>query len=440
MEQVPVNTAGATSSQGVITLAQLLNILWRRRLTIVLMTVLGLVAGIVYLLVHPPLYRAMATVRPGITNYDDRGTPQRTWRIKDVVRWYKRAMYADGVKEKLGWQDRPAPVIMAEFIPRGVGVQGGDVVTLSTLSTSPGEAEQILDAAITAFNEYAEINSVGNNISLARESLRNQIAQLDNERQDIEVKRDLLNLDIERQREELVGLEIREKALDLKIRRHLAVIEASRSKAAHLDEGVASADSSMNVMAEYLRLLHAKQAAQPSLDSLITRLPETDRLPFLWLQMAQDKTAVAGRLLLNTLDHLNLLWQDKLKAEDLRNKSRLEELDKEKDLLEEGYAIQKERKLAELKIREMEINRDKALDQELQVIDDQQRDLESKLEVLTSLEKIGHTIVTDRPVRPRKARALGLLTLAGLLAGFGLALVREYLERNREIIFADRIR
>ena len=81
-------------------------------------------------------------------------------------------------------------------------------------------------------------------------------------------------------------------------------------------------------------------------------------------------------------------------------------------------------------------NRDKALTQELSAIDDQQRDLESKLDVLTSLEKIGTTTVSERPVRPRRLRVLILLTLAGLLAGFVLAFVREYVARNRNVIFA----
>jgi len=422
---------------GVLTLAQLLNVLWRRRLLVLGGLVLGLVAGFVYLAVTPPLYRAVATVRPGITSYDDRGAPQRTWRIKDIVRWYRRGLYADALRDSLGLEKGPAPVILADFIPRGVGVQGGDVVTLTTLSTSPEEAARILDAAIAAFNQYAEINSVGNNISLARKSLRNQIAQLDNDRKNVEVKKDLLDIDIARQREELAGLEIREKALQVKIQRHLALIAANQAKADRLDRGVAQADSSMQVMAGYLQTLHDRQALQPALDSLVTQLPPADRLPFMWLQLAQDRTATAGRLLLNTLDHLDKLWQDQLDAEDLRAQSKLEELDKERDLLKEGYEIQRDRKLAELKIQEMEINRDKALAQELQSIADQQQALEAKLDVLTSLEKIGRTLVSDRPVRPRKLRAVGLLTLAGLLLGLGLALVTEYVSRNRHVIFAD---
>ena len=82
----------------------------------------------------------------------------------------------------------------------------------------------------------------------------------------------------------------------------------------------------------------------------------------------------------------------------------------------------------------MEINRDRVLEQELTEIEDQVRLLESRLEVLTSLESIGVTQVSDGPVRPRKQRALGLLTLAGFLGSLALALTWEYLSRNREEI------
>ena len=101
---VPTSPAGETPpGDDFLSLAQILNILWRRRVMIVLLTLLGLAAGIGYGIVVKPLYRATATVRPGITNFMANGNPERSWRIKDVVRWYRRSMYKTGVADTMGW-------------------------------------------------------------------------------------------------------------------------------------------------------------------------------------------------------------------------------------------------------------------------------------------------------------------------------------------------
>ena len=44
-----------------------------------------------------------------------------------------------------------------------------------------------------------------------------------------------------------------------------------------------------------------------------------------------------------------------------------------------------------------------------------------KLNMITPLELVGRTTATDRPVRPRKPRALSILTILALFGGIGLA-------------------
>lgn len=421
---------------GLISLAGLLNVLWRRRWLIVVVTAAGLLAGGIYLLTHAPLYQAVGTVRPGITNYNDRDQPERSWQIKDIVRWYKRGMYGPGLNKLLGKpDDHYRPDIMADFIPRGVGIQGGDIVTLTTLSTSPEEATQIIEGSIHAFNQYAEINAAGNNISLARKSLQHKIDKLKNDRDEIDTKKALLDLQISSKRQELDGVEVDAKKLVLQDKEY-AVNDTLRSrKAGDLSDRIGQMESGLKQMDVYLARLKEKEARQGDLDSVMARMPTPDQLPFVWWDMAQDKTAIAGRLLLSTLDANSQVTADRIQEADLLATNQVQDLKRRELLLEQNYDLKKRRTEIDSDITEMEINRDRTLKHDLQNIDNQILQLQSQIDVLTPLEQIGDVTVSNRPVRPRKLRAVGLLTLAGLIGGLLLACCWEYVSRNRDEIF-----
>ena len=424
---------------GVISLASVLNILWRRRWIVLVGVLLGLAAGLAYITIVDPLYRAVATVRPGITSYDDRGTPRREWMIKDVVRWYRSGLYGTGVKTRLSL---PAgeyrPDIMAEFIPRGVGIQGGDVVTLTTLSPSRAMADSILAASIETFNQYAEINTVGNSLSLARRNLENEIENLGNDRDNIAIKKDLLDLQIARKRQELAGIAVERQQLELRVKEFLARQEKRGDEARILTAGVDSTRTGLVQLSEFLGRMREKEARQGEIDSTLAHIPETERLPFLWWELAQDKTAMAGRMLINELEVLDGLLEDQREAANLNHIVEIEGYAHEAELLKQNYELAYREALLASEIQEMEINRDRTLQQERIDIEDEMRLLQSRLDVLTPLEKIGTIIVSEKPVRPRKQRAVGLLVLAGLLGSLALALVWEYLSLNGREIFADR--
>ncbi|MBK9305312.1 MAG: hypothetical protein IPM94_15980 [bacterium] len=428
----------AASDAGVFSLASLLGVLWRRRWLVLGATAAGLAAALLYLVVTKPLYQASATVRPGITNYTAAWQPERGWQLKDIVRWYSRGMYGSGVKEKLGLPERSyRPDILADFIPRGVGTQGGDVVTLTTLSPSRQQAGAILETSIALFNEYAEINSVGNSLSLSRKSLQNEIDKLQNDRADIAIKRDLLNLMIDRKRQELEGVAMEQKKLELRIQEFLVEAELRQDKAASLDARIDVMESGLQEMAYYLERMKEKERLQDVGDTLFVEAPlpgaESPWLP----DLVQDKTSLAGRLLLSTLEARSSVYEDRLEALDLRSANRVEDLKRRQLLLEESYTLRKKAALLESEIKEMEINRDRALEQELVKIADDVRVFQSRLEVLTPLEQIGTIMVTERPVRPRKLRVLGLLTAAGLLGGLSLAVGWDYLSRHRDEILRN---
>jgi len=437
-----VSTEHATPPRhdgSVVSLAGILNILWRRRLIIVAFTLFGLIAGLVYIKITKPLYRSVATVRPGITSFDDKGAPRRTWQIKDIVRWYRSGLYGKGLKQRMGLpEDAYRPDIMAEFIPRGVGIQGGDVITLTTLSTSQDQAVEILAASIETFNEYAEINSVGNSLSLARTNLQNEIENLGNDRENITIKKDLLDLPIARKRQELMGIDIDQQRLDLAVQEHLAKQRLRDDKADILNAGVDSTLTGLAQMSQLLERMREKDSRQGEIDSTLAAIPETERLPFLWWELAQDKTAMAGRMLISSLEVMNNLYDDQLQAANLQHLGEIESYQHEADFLQRSYDLAYRKAFLESEIEEMEINRDRTLPQEQIDIEDEMRLLQSRVEVLTPMESIGTIAVSDGPVRPRKQRAVGLLTLMGLLGSLALVFCWEYVSLNHREIFANK--
>jgi len=147
----------------IINLSGILNILWRRRLMILALTLVGFIAGIGYGIVTNPLYRATAQIRPGITGFTPNGGPFRANMIKDVVRWYNTGLYGPELKKIMGLpEDTYRPDISANFIPKAIGIQGGDIITLMTLSESPESAEEILNSSIQAFINFTLADTIGN--------------------------------------------------------------------------------------------------------------------------------------------------------------------------------------------------------------------------------------------------------------------------------------
>ena len=59
----------------------------------------------------------------------------------------------------------------------------------------------------------------------------------------------------------------------------------------------------------------------------------------------------------------------------------------------------------------------------------------SKLSLLSPLQRVGSTVVSDQPVRPRPLRAILILVFLGTLGGLVLAFGWDYVSANRRVIF-----
>ncbi len=385
---------------GETTLAQLLAVFWRRRLIVLGLTGLGLLAGVVYIIVTKPLYRATASVRPGITAYTEQGGPVREWKLKDITFWFEHGMYADPVREALGWpRGWPAPIIDARFIARGSqNIQGGDVVTLQTLSPEPQVAARILDLAIDAFNAFAAADSVASGLALTRAGLDIRLAGLETERVRLETKRQRIDLNIAETRQQLAGFDASRQRVELQLEE---IESANRLRRSLLAEAEAQA-----------------KAAGGSRERL-----EASAMP------AAAGTAAASALALRRFEQRNRALADSLRYEIEIAASAVIDLNLRRDV-----DLERERSAILTRLGDLQLQRERDYETERATLEQTARGYVAQLTALSPLERIGKTHVTIRPVRPRKLRAVALLTVAGAFASLAFALAWDYVATHRDEI------
>lgn len=424
---------------GEASLAQLLAVLWRRRLVVLGLTGLGVAAGFVYILVTKPLYRATASVRPGITAYTDLGGPVREWKLKDVTFWFDRGLYAEQVRETLGWpRDWPRPIIEAKFIARGSqNIQGGDVITLQTLSPEPGAAVEILEAAIDAFNTYAAADTLASGLALTRAGLEVRLAALANDRARLLTKRERIDLNIEETKKQLASIDAEKERVGLELG---GIESANRLRQSLLAEAERQAQAASASREELERLLSRLTAGQEVAvpDSLVVAPAERTVAPWLLESLRRGDagsagTAAASVLALRRFEQRNRTLADSLRYEIELAASEVTDLQLKRDV-----DLEKERAAILTRVGDLHLQREQDIETERAEIDQRARGFSAQLAALSPLERIGKTQVSVRPVRPRRLRAVALSALAGAFGSLVCAFALDYLAAHRDEILGRR--
>ncbi len=86
------------------------------------------------------------------------------------------------------------------------------------------------------------------------------------------------------------------------------------------------------------------------------------------------------------------------------------------------------------KIGDLRIQLEKELPHERSMLDTDLQGERVKLDIIAPLEQVGQITISDKPVRPRKLRAMTILTILAFFGSLALVLVREYFLVNREEI------
>lgn len=411
-----------------ISLASLLNVLWRRRLIVIGLPLLGLIAGIVYGNVVTPLYEARAIVRPGITEFGTRGGGYREWKLKDLSRWYGSRLYRTGVADELGVELWEVPRINADFVMRGLQTtEGGNVLTLTVLDPDPGRARHILDASIDAFGAYVLADSTSNSLVLSERGLMIQIEDKKREMRLVEDEAAAIHLD-----------------LQIAIRDSLSLDEHEANAERLIDKIVARTERIEADLATYELRAGRLEAQIADIDVAVERAQvqlldgaESESLDPSIKASAQMTETEAYRGLLSSQISLNDRLQGVTTAQDsLRLNLAEQQLEIRHLSINQRLDFEMKRRAAGRSIADLRLQLRSGIELQKNQIVLQIAEREAQIAALSPIERVGPITSSPRPVRPRKSRAVSILTFAGLLGGLGLAFVWDYVWDHRREIFS----
>ncbi len=392
-----------------MTLASVLNVLWRRKWLVFGLTGCGLLLGVVYGQVVTPLYRATATVRPGITAYAVDGGPVREWFLKDVTHWFQRRMYLDYVQQELNLPEEKHIMIGADFILRGLqNIQGGNVITLTILDPDPQQAEAILVTAISAFNAYAVTDTISSQIELTRSGLVIQMASLENRKDLVASKRAKLDLDIAVARAESSQVESQMELLDLAIQKRRVAKDFYKHHLATLS-------------AESLAIAQQQQ-------SMLEAWPANPAV-------ANDNF---GDLVQGSLQIQARRYENQALADSIRYEMELNEITLRELRIKRDQELEIKKANLHRQVENLRLERDRVLAHEEAGLNNEIREKQAQLAMLAPIQKVGQIQVSHKPVRPRRLRAISILTALSLLGSLVVAFTWEYVSTHREEIFRPR--
>lgn len=436
MQLDPQPTA-SSGRPGIVSVGGVLNILYRRRALVLGATALGLIAGVAYGIIVKPLYRATAQVRPGIVAYNAEGGPIRETALEDIVGWFEKRLYWREFKDQPEFSSmKSAPVIDAEFVPSLNFVQGGDVITLTNLSRSGEQAREVLDKGIEAYNRQATVDSLGSSLHLTRRGARLKMDRLIQDMAKLDAEKERALLRIEEQKRELTIVAMERQGIELDLQR-LSEENAWRARAVIelRDEAVAGRER----VAEADKLLALSLQTEQATGGGVAAGDGAGPVSEVLLQTAsREQAGRAGELLsmVSRMSHQAL--NANVRADSLEAVIKANDLQMRRLRLTLAIEMAKKQADIEQKISDLQIGIDQDLPRERALLQADFAGEKTKLDLASPLQRVGTVAVSEKPVRPRRARAAAILTFMGLCGGVALALVWEYFANNRDVITASR--
>lgn len=421
------------------TLPNLLNILFRGRWVIAAITALGLVAGIGYGIVVKPLYRSSVQIRPGIVAYTEQGGPLRGWVREDIVHFFESSLYWHDLRtEPLFSEMKAPPVIRATFVPSAIQfMTGGDVITLTNLSTSRDQAAGVLEGAISSFNRQGFADTLSSDLNLTRKGIGIRMRGLAHEIELVDAKEAKVSVEIEQTRNELKLIEYERQKLVLDLKT-LAEENAWRQRAV------------TNTLAEVekasIRLQSAEQVLKTALETekggrAGADVPTGSDDPVgevLKQTASREQAGRVGDLLVTVNELSNDIYEGGVKADSLQARIMANEQEMSRLKLVGELVLAKKDADIQQKISDLRITLEKELPHERAMLQTDLQGEQVKLDIISPLEQVGPIVVSDKPVRPRKLRAMTILTLLAFCGSLGLVFVWEYFQVNRNVITRPR--
>lgn len=435
--QLEPHAVEPTNRAAVLSVGGVLNILYRRRLLIIGATVLGLAAGIAYGIIVKPLYRATAQVRPGIVAYNAEGGPIRETALEDLVGWFDKKLYWLDLQKQEGFTTtKVAPIVVAEFVPTLNFVAGGDVVTLTNLARSPEKAKDTLIRSIESYNNQASIDSLGSSLYLTQRGARLRMDRLTQDMAKLDAEKERTQLKIDEQKRELTMVGLQRQSLELDLQR-LREENAWRGRA--VTDLRAEAAAGRERLKEADKLLARTMETEHQTGGGVAAGEGGGAVSEVLLQTASREQAGRAGELLGTVNSMSLgVINAAVRADSLAAVVTANDLEMRRLRLVLEIELAKKTADIEQKINDLQIVIDRDLPRERALLQADHDGERTRLEVASPLQRIGVVTATEKPVRPRRARAAAILTFLGLCGGTALALGWEYLDNNRAVITARR--
>lgn len=428
-----------TENNYVFTLPALLNVLFRGRWIIAAVTALGLIAGIGYGIVVKPLYRSSVQIRPGIVAFTEQGGPLRGWVREDLVNFFESGLFWQDMKQDDRFAAyKSAPVIRADYVPSAIQfMAGGDVITLTNLDTDPEQSGAILESAMASFNNQGFAESLSSDLNLTRRGIDVRMQGITHDIDLVAAKEAKIGLEIEQAKNELKIVEYDREKLELD-RKTLVEENAWRARAA--ENALVEVTSAKKRLASAEEMLaQALEAEKNGPDGDQTNPDSGDPVVEVLKQTAsREQAGRVGELLMTVNELSSIIYEGSVKADSLQARITANEQEIRRLQLVGELVLVKNESDINQKISDLEIQRDKVLPHERAMLQTGLEGERIKLEIAAPLEQVGRISVSDKPVRPRKARAAAILTILAFCGSLALVFVVEYLRVNREEITRNR--
>jgi hypothetical protein len=428
-----------TENNFVFTLPGLLNILFRGRRTILVVTAIGLAAGIGYGIVVKPLYRASAQIRPGIVAFTEKGAPLRGWAREDLVDFFESGLYWQDMKGDERFASyKSAPAIRAKYVPSAIQfMAGGDVITLTNLDRDPERSVATLRSAMESFNAQGFADTLSSDLYFTRRGIDVGMRAINHDIDLVEAMEARVSLEIERANNELIVVKYDRKKLELD-RKNLTEENAWRARA--VTSALTETESAKIRLASAEEMLAHALETEKSVPASGEGGAGSDdpMMVVLKLTASREQAGRVGALLMTVNDLSKAIFEGGVKADSLQARITANEHEILRLQLVGELLLAKNESDINRKILDLKIKRDKELPHNRAMLQTNLEGQRVKLEIISPLEQVGRIVVSDRPVRPRKLRAVAILTILAFCGSLALVFVIEYLRVNREEITQGR--
>jgi septal ring factor EnvC (AmiA/AmiB activator) len=252
----------------------------------------------------------------------------------------------------------------------------------------------------------------------------------------VETEKERTQLKIEEQKRELTLVAMERQGVELDLQR---LSEENAWLARAVTELRAEAVAGRARVGEAEKLLAITLQTEASTGGKVATGDGGGAVSDVLLQTAsREQAGRAGDLLatVNRMSHMSI--NSAVRADSLEAVIKSNDLQMRRLRLVLEIELAKKKADVEQKINDLNIVLERDLPRDRALLQADWQGEKTKLDLASPLQRVGDVAVTEKPVRPRKARAAAILTFLGLFGGVSLALGWEYLENNRAVITASR--